>query len=436
MKSVKIRKTTRRPVGDLSFPGDKSLSHRAIIFGALAEGTSHFTNVLDGEDCVQTRKAFEAFGVRFRLRNSTDIEVAGKGLGGLSAPSREVYLGNSGTSMRLLLGILAGQPFEAVLAGDPSLSARPMRRVTGFLRQMGASVDGRDDANYAPLKIHGGRLKGIDAGLPVASAQVKSALLLAGLYAEGTTRVTEPAKSRDHTERFLKFFGAQIKEEGLTVSVEGGQKLEARSFEIAGDISSAAFFMAMAALIPGSKISFHDLLWNSTRRGIAEVLKRSGIEFSKIKLSQAEGPEIKADFSITSQPFGAFDIKKEELPTLIDEVPILTVLATQVKGVSVIHDADELRVKETDRIDSMVRSLSKMGAKIWARGNTLYVEGPTALKGAVVNSSKDHRTAMSLVVAGMIAEGETVVEDIECINTSFPAFFKLLDQLEVPYEFL
>jgi len=267
---------------------------------------------------------------------------------------------------------------------------------------------------------------------------VKSALLLAGLYARGETRVTEPEKSREHTERFLKFFSVKIKEEGLTVSIEGGQKLEARSFEIAGDISSAAFFMAMAALIPVSKISFRDVLWNPTRTGVVEALKRMGVEFQNLSVKN-DGPEPTADFAIVgtthASSLRSFEIKKQGLPALIDEIPILTVLATQAKGTSVIHDADELRVKETDRIDSMVGNLSKMGAKIWVQGNTLYVEGPTPLKGAVVNSFKDHRTAMSIIVAGMIAKGETVVEDVECVRTSFPAFFELLGKLGVPYQF-
>ncbi len=445
MKNVKIKKITKEISETLSFPGDKSLSHRAIIFGSLAEGVSEFQNVLEGEDCVCTREAFAGMGVKIGASDGGRMRIEGQGLRSLKAPSKEIYCGNSGTSMRLLLGVLAGQPFQSVLTGDPSLSSRPMRRVTDYLKKMGAGIDGKDNANYAPLTVKGRNLEAIGANLPVSSAQVKSALLLAGLYARGETRVTEPEKSRDHTERFLKFFGAKVKEEGLTTSIEGGQKLEARSFEIAGDISGAAFFMAMAALIPVSKVSFRGVLWNPTRTGVVEVLKRMGVEFQNLSVKN-NGPEFAADFAIHGgagfprpgeeiSPLRSFEINKNELPSLIDEIPILTVLATQAEGTSVIHDADELRVKETDRIDSMVGSLSKMGAKIWVKGNTLYVEGPTPLKGAVVNSFKDHRTAMSLIVAGMIAKGETGVEDVECVRTSFPAFFELLGKLGVPYQF-
>jgi 3-phosphoshikimate 1-carboxyvinyltransferase len=432
VKNVEIKKPTKKLSGTLSFPGDKSLSHRAIIFGALAKGSSSFTNVLSGEDCVCTRRAFESMGVPIQCQSPTEITILGKGLHGLQKPTHEIYLGNSGTSMRLLLGILSGNPFEATLSGDPSLSSRPMRRVTGYLTQMGARFEGRDNANFAPITVRGGDLKAISADLPVASAQVKSAILLAGLYASGTTRVTEPSKSRDHTERFLSFFGAKIKEEGLSVSVEGGQTLQGRSFEIPGDISSAAFFMAIAALFPGSELGFQKVLWNPTRTGMVEVLKRMNVSISEEKLS-AGGPEITADFKIHAEKLKAFEIHREELPSLIDEIPILTVLATQAQGTSVIHDADELRVKETDRIQSMVTALSKMGADIHAQGNSLFIKGPTPLCGAEVDSFKDHRTAMSMVVAGMIAQGSTLVRDVECVNTSFPNFFELLGKIGVDF---
>ncbi len=432
--NIKIKKITKGLSGRLSFPGDKSLSHRAIIFGSLAEGESRFTNVLSGEDCVCTRKAFEAMGIEIKsFKNGTELRIKGKGLHGLKAPKHDLYLGNSGTSMRLLLGILAGQSFEATLTGDPSLSSRPMRRVTDHIKEMGASFEGKDNANFAPIKVKGGKLKSIHAQLPIASAQVKSAILLAGLYAKGKTSVTEPEKSRDHTEQFLRYFGAKIEEKGLTVSMKGEQKLKAKKFGIAGDISSAAFFMAMALLIPESGVQFSTVLDNPTRTGIWDVLIRMGVNDNRHG-GQLGGPEMIADFSLHSQPLKAFEIRKAELPALIDEIPILCVLATQAEGRSVIHDADELRVKETDRINSMVSQLSKMGAKIKAEGNTLIIQGPTALHGAKVNSFKDHRTAMSLIVAGMVAKGETVVEDLECINTSFPNFFELLKKVGVRYE--
>lgn len=432
MKNVRINKVTHSPKGALSFPGDKSLSHRAIIFGSLAEGESHFTNVLPAEDCVCTLEAFRAMGVEIRQKSPTELTIVGQGLRSLRVPKRELWMGNSGTAMRLLLGVLAGQDFEATLTGDPSLSSRPMRRVTDYLKQMGAVIEGKDGANFAPLQVHGGKLKAIDAKLPIASAQVKSALLLAGLYAEGETQITEPEKSRDHTERFLHYFGAEgIKERGLTVSITAPKKLEGRSFEIAGDVSSAAFFMGLAALVAGAEISFRSVLWNPTRTGIVDILKGMGVQIERLKVSE-KGPELTADFIIRhTKDLKPFNISKTELPRLIDEVPILTLLATQAQGVSVIHDADELRVKETDRIHSMVTGLSSLGAKVKSEGNTIIIEGPTPLKGATLDSFKDHRTAMSFLVAGMIAKEPVTVKDLDCINTSFPNFFELLKTLGI-----
>ncbi len=437
IQSVSVHKVSTPVSGALSFSGDKSLSHRAIMFGALAEGKSSFTNVLSGEDCVCTRKAFEAMGVTIEAESPETLTVWGKGLGGLRASATALDCGNSGTSMRLLSGILAGQSFESTLTGDPSLSSRPMRRVTDYLKQMGAVIEGRDNANYAPLKIKGQRLSPIDAKLTVSSAQVKSAILLAGLYAKGCTSVTEPVLSRDHTENFMEYFGVKIKREGLRVSVEGGQKLEARSFPIAGDVSSAAFFMAMAVLLPGASIEFKSVLNNPSRTGIFEVLKRMGVVFGNWNDGKMAGPEKVVDFSLNAQKLKAFEIKKEELPSLIDEVPILMVLATQAEGVSVIHDADELRVKESDRIETMTTGLRKMGADIRVEKNTIYINPngkKTLLRGTEVDSFKDHRVAMSLVVAGMIAKGESGVKDTHCINTSFPTFFDLLSRLGIVYK--
>ena len=435
MTQVRLKKHSAPLSGTLSFPGDKSLSHRAIIFGSLSEGISSFKNVLSGEDCVCTREAFEAMGVDIKSSSDgTEVVIIGKGLHGLKEPKKELYLGNSGTSMRILSGVLAGQPFKTTLTGDPSLSSRPMKRVTSYLRQMGAVIEGRDDGNFAPLTIKGGKLKPIDVSLAVSSAQVKSAILLAGLYANGTTSVTEPVLSRDHTELFLRYFGANIKQEGLKVSIAGGQTLNAKSFEIPGDISSAAFFMAIAILLKDSAIKFQNILFNETRIGIVKVLERMGAPLMSVGHDKLGRPEMMADFSLMTQKLRGTEVMREELPSLIDEIPILCVLATQAQGKTVIHDADELRVKETDRIDSMITALSLMGAKIKSEKNTILIEGPTPLKGAVVDSRKDHRTAMSLIVAGLIAEGEQTVKDVDCINTSFPTFFKLLDQLKISYQ--
>lgn len=415
--------------GALSFPGDKSLSHRAIIFGALAEGVSHFTNVLPAEDCVCTRRAFEAMGVRIVRRGPSELWVHGRGLHGLRRPRRPLWMGNSGTAMRLLLGILAGQPFTARLTGDPSLSSRPMRRVTDPLSQMGAKIQGKRGGDRAPLSITGAKVSPIKAKLKISSAQVKSAILLAGLYADGVTSVTEPVRSRDHTERFLRYFGVPVAQKGARVSVRGPARLRARSFEIAGDISSAAFFMALSVLVPGADIRFRNVLWNPTRIGIVNVLKRMGVSV-RIERLRREGPEPAADFRLLRRgPLKAFTIRRGELPSLIDEVPILCVLATQARGRSVIEDADELRVKETDRIRSMTEGLTRMGARIRARGNTLIIDGPTPLRGAEIRSFGDHRTAMSHIIAGLAADGRTRVTDVECIDTSFPDFFKLLKKL-------
>ena len=438
MKSVRVSKQTTGLSGSLSFPGDKSLSHRAIIFGSLAEGTSHFTNVLAGEDCLCTRKAFEGMGVRMESgKDDTELTIHGVGLKGLQAPKKQLYLGNSGTSMRLLMGLLAGQNFSTTLTGDPSLSNRPMKRVAEPLRLMGAKIEGKDNGNFAPITIHGSKLKGINYKSPIASAQVKSAILLAGLYAEGQTCVAESEKSRDHTESFLRHFGARTQDEGLKISVEGNQKLEGRSFEVAGDISSAAFFMVMSLLLPESNVQFQSVLHNPTRTGIFSALEDMGVDFSAMRhrIGGVSGPEPMADFSLMSQKaLKSFKIKKEQLPRLIDEIPILCVLATQAEGESVIHEADELRVKESDRIEAILSLLKPMGADIRAEGNTIYIKGPTKLKGAVVDSKKDHRIAMSGIIAGLIAEGETTVRDIECIDTSFPTFFKLLEQLKIPFQ--
>ncbi len=434
-QNVEVKTSTGAIKGALSFPGDKSLSHRALIFGSLARGISRFKNVLWGEDCVCTRKAFEAMGVQIKTKNNSEITITGGGLHALKKPGKSLYLGNSGTSMRLLMGLLAAQPFESKLTGDLSLSSRPMKRVSEPLSHMGADIQGKGGANFAPLTIRGKKLKGDRFKLKVSSAQVKSALLLAGLYADGQTSITEPVKSRDHSERFLKYFGAKIKENGNTVTIRSGQTLKARSFEIAGDISSAAFFMAIAALLPSSDIQFRSVLWNPTRTGVVSVLKRMGVRFIGLRVRK-NGPEPVADFKIKTGQLKAFQISKKELPALIDEIPILTVLATQAHGISVIHDADELRVKETDRIHSMVTTLSKMGACIEAKGNTLTIKGPTPLTGTKVDSFKDHRTAMSLIVAGLVAQGTTRVQDTECINTSFPNFFELLKKIGITTRFV
>ncbi len=404
-------------------PGDKSISHRAILFGALAEGESAYENILEAEDCLHTLDALRQMGIEIHHEKGTGrVLIAGKGLRGLSKPGRELYLGNSGTSMRLLLGILAGQKFETALAGDPSLSVRPMRRVTDPLKQMGAQIKGRENGNFAPLTIRGGKLRGIDFDNKLSSAQVKSALLFAGMYAESRTLIREEIPSRDHTERFLETSGAHFQKFGHDLVIEKTEMLLPMRARVPGDISSAAFFITGAAMIPGSEVTIQNVGLNSTRAGILEVLKRMGAKI-EIQITQTS-PEPMGNIRVQGVKLKGTGITHQEIPSLIDELPVLMVAMALAEGESLISGAAELRVKETDRIRSMVGNLKALGASIEELPDGSLIRGVEELRGATVESFGDHRTAMSMGVASLAAKGPITVTDTDCIATSYPAFME------------
>lgn len=415
--------------GEFVPPGDKSISHRAVMFGGLSQGKSRYTHFLQAEDCLRTMHAFQAMGVSVTLDPKTAaIEIDGKGLSGLKAPAGELYMGNSGTSMRLFMGILSGQRFEATLTGDPSLSKRPMKRVTQPLKQMGAQIKGADNGNFAPLTIRGGRLQGISFENMLSSAQVKSAILLAGLYAEGQTRVSEPIVSRDHTEKFLEAAGARFKKDGPWLVIEKTEVLKPMDAEIPGDMSAAAFFLAGAAMTPGSEVTIRKVCLNPTRTGILDVLKRMG---ASVEVRQTQAiPEPMGDVYIRGGKLKGTRISKAEIPSLIDELPIIMTAMALAEGESLVSGAEELRVKETDRIQSMVTNLKAVGANIEELPDGCLIRGMERFQGGVkVQSFGDHRTAMSLAIATLVMDGELTIEDTDCVATSFPEFFDVFKRL-------
>lgn len=413
--------------GEIKVPGDKSISHRAVIFGALARGVTKVHGFLPGEDTWRTVECFRKMGIDIQ-REQDLVVIEGKGLKGLQEPEDVLDAGNSGTTARLIMGLLAGNPFYSVITGDLSLKKRPMDRVVEPLKKMGAVVYGRQGANLLPLTVMGGNLKGIDYLSPVASAQVKSALLLAGLYAKGPTAVTEPYLSRDHTERMMKHFGINIKKEENRVEVEGFPEIEGKRVEVPGDFSSAAYFMVAASLLPGSFLRILKVGVNPTRTGLLEVLKEMGANIT-LEKERIENEEPVADIKIEYAPLKGVEIKGDLIPRLIDEIPVLAVAASLAEGETVIREASELRVKESDRIDTMEKELKKMGAKIKGLPDGLVIEGTGELKGAVCESHGDHRIAMAAAVAGLVARGETIIKGSDCINISFPEFPKTLKSL-------
>jgi 3-phosphoshikimate 1-carboxyvinyltransferase len=416
--------------GKFTPPGDKSVSHRAIMFGSLASGTSVYTHFLEAEDCLNTLKSFQSMGVSIDWEKGKKVTIHGVGMQGLKKPASELYLGNSGTSMRLMLGILAGQRFDCTLTGDPSLSSRPMKRVTVPLKQMGAQIKGKDNGNFAPLTIHGGKLKGIDFENKLSSAQVKSALLLAGLYADGTTRITEPVLSRDHTERFLEASGAKFRKEnnGLILSIEKTDSLKPISGEIPGDISAAAFFIVGAALFPGSEVTIEKVCLNPTRTGLLAVLERMGADLD-IEVTQ-EIPEPLGNIHVRGKRLRGVRIQHAEIPSLIDELPIIMIAMALAEGESLISGAEELRVKETDRIHSMVTNLKKIGASAEELPDGCIIKGVERFHGGEVQSYGDHRTAMSFAIATLAMNEELKIQDTECVATSFPNFFQEFERLK------
>jgi 3-phosphoshikimate 1-carboxyvinyltransferase len=413
--------------GEIFLPGDKSISHRAIMLGSIAQGETRIKGFSDCADCRNTVKAFLKLGIEIKEHSEGELTVYGQGLKGLTCPREIIDAGNSGTTMRLLSGILAGQDFTSTITGDEYLLKRPMRRIILPLREMGAKISSPDD-NHPPLTIVGQKLKAIDYHSPIASAQVKSCIILAGLYAKGRTSVTEPSPSRDHTERMLKYLGAPLKIRGTTVSIEGLFKLEAKPITIPGDISSAAFFIIACLLLQNSKIKIKGVGINPTRTGIIDVLKQMGAKIIIENVHEICGEPV-ADLIVKSSTLRGTKIGGDLIPRIIDEIPVLAVAATQAKGITEISDAQELRVKESDRIGNVVSELSKMGASIKEKEDGMVISGGKRLLGNSVNSFGDHRMAMALVIAGLIADGETTISDVECINTSFPHFMDILNRM-------
>ena len=414
--------------GRAQVPGDKSISHRALLLGAIAEGTSRVDGFLPAADCLATLEAVRALGVDLEEHSPTSLTVHGVGLRGLQEPDEVLDCRRSGTTMRLLAGLLAGQQFLSVLSGGAQLRRRPMARVAEPLKSMGAAVLGRDGGRLPPLAIQGGNLRGIDYALPVASAQVKSAILLAALYARGTTKLSVPGPARDHTERMLAAMGAALETGEGTVEIEPGQPLVPVDVTVPGDVSSAAYLMVAATLLPGSEIRIEGVGVNPTRTGLLDIMRAMGADLT-MSGEQVMGGEPVARLSVRGTELRGVEIGGDLVVRAIDEFPILAVAATQARGETIVRDAAELRLKETDRIATTVRELRRLGAEIEPRPDGFAVSGPTPLKGAAVHSHGDHRLAMALAVAGLVARGETVVEDTACIADSFPDFTGILASL-------
>ncbi len=409
--------------GSIRVAGDKSISHRAIMIGALAEGITKVSGFLEGEDCLATLAAFRAMGVRIYGPEQGQVTIYGVGLHGLQAPAAPLYLGNSGTSMRLLAGLMAGQAFDVVMAGDASLTRRPMKRVTVPLGQMGARIEA-STTGTPPLKISGGQaLRGIDYAMPVASAQVKSSLLLAGLYAGGTTCVTEPAPTRDHTERMLSGFGYTIEREGNRVCLEGGGRLHAATIDVPADISSAAFFMVGASIAPGSDLMLQHVGINPTRIGVINILREMGADIELLN-SREVGGEPVADIRVRSAPLRGIRIPEDQVPLAIDEFPALFIAAACAEGETVLTGAEELRVKESDRIQVMADGLTTLGIVANPTPDGIIIRGGQ-LGGGRIDSHGDHRIAMAFAMGALRADAEIMIEDCANVRTSFPNFLEL-----------
>jgi len=428
MEAKKLKTNQKTLNGKVVVPGDKSISHRAVMFGSIASGVTTIEHFLPGEDCLSTISCFKNLGVDIE-RDGTKVTVYGNGLSGLKEPNAVLDVGNSGTTIRLLMGILSGQPFHSVLIGDDSIAKRPMTRVTLPLAQMGARISGRNKAEFTPLSLSGGDLKAIEYKLPVASAQVKSAILLAGLQADGVTTVIEPEKTRDHTERMIQMFGGEVKTDGNRVSVCGGQQLAGTHVRVPGDISSAAFFLVAGAIVPNGSIELTNVGLNPTRTGIIDVLKQMGANMV-IEEEQTEATEPIGTIKIQSSTLKGTVISGDLIPRLIDEIPVIALLATQAEGETVIKDAAELKVKETNRIDTVVNELRKLGANIEATPDGMVIHGNNStLKGGTVSSHGDHRIGMMLAVAALISDGDVYLENSDAVAVSYPNFFDDLHSL-------
>jgi 3-phosphoshikimate 1-carboxyvinyltransferase len=418
---------------EFGVPGDKSMSHRAAILGGLSNGPCVIRNFLPSEDCLNTLNAMKALGAPHEVLDELagygplNLRIRGRAMK-LDAPGAPIDCGNSGTGMRLLAGLLAGQPFASELYGDASLSSRPMGRITGPLGQMGARIEPRGEKpGCAPLRIEPARLKAITYEMPVASAQVKSAVLLAGLFAEGTTTVIQPVTTRDHTERMLASFRIITRQVGNAISIDGGQVPAGCDFTVPGDISSAAFWLVAAAALPGSRLLVKDVGLNPTRTAILKVLSRMGAHMSEI-FHHEEG-EPSGNIEIHGAPLKATTILAGEVPNLIDEIPVIAVAAALAEGRTVIRNARELRVKETDRIATVVHNLRAMGAVVEEFDDGMEIDGGHPLRGAQLDSFGDHRIAMAFAIAGLFASGETIIRNTSCVNTSYPGFHHHLDAI-------
>lgn len=419
--------------GEITPPPDKSLSHRAVMFASIARGRSIVRNFLKAEDPISTMNAFRVMGIEIEEKTGNELIIQGKGLYGLKEPFDVINCGNSGTTARLISGILSGNPFFSILTGDDSLKQRPMARVINPLKEMGADISARNGDKYLPMAIKGKVLKAINYNMPVASAQVKSCLMLAGLYANGTTIITEPQKSRDHTERMLTAMGAEIEVEGLTIKVKGeGSRvkgLQPIDMTIPSDFSSAAFFIAAALIVPDSEILVRDICVNPTRTGLLDVIKNMGGDIRIENMRDVSGEPVADIYCKGADSLKAVKIGADIMPSLIDEFPILCVIATQADGVTEIRGAEELRVKESDRIKAMSSELKKMGAELEEYPDGISIKGKAPLKGSVVESYHDHRIAMSLAIAALAAEGTTTINNPSCADISFPGFFEELKRI-------
>ncbi len=411
--------------GTISVPGDKSVSHRAVMLSSLSAGNCSVSGLLLSEDCLRTVECFKAMGVKIEGDASGTYRIEGKGLYGLKQPKDILYVGNSGTTIRLMLGILAGQGFDATVTGDESIKRRPMLRVVEPLRLMGAKIHGRDGGKFAPLEIIGGSLQGISWDMPVASAQVKSCLMLAGLYASGETAVCEPSRSRDHTENMFRHFGIPFRQDGNRVTVGKVLSFPGRDIDVPGDISSAAFFMVAACIVPDSALKLANVGINPSRTGIIEVLKKMGADIT-VENERTECGERRADITVRSSDLKGCEISGDLIPRLIDEIPVIAVAASFADGETVIKDARELKVKESDRIAVVAEEYSKLGMKIKPTDDGMIIKPVNRFKGGKVESHGDHRIAMSLAIAGLAADDAVIINDTECIETSFPGFEKLL----------
>lgn len=416
--------------GSFELIGDKSISHRAIMFSSISKGHNKISNFLMGQDCLSTISCFKKMGVDIDIKGN-EVFVKGNGLYGLKPPKDLLDVGNSGTTIRLLSGILAGNNFDATLIGDESIGKRPMKRVTDPLRMMGCKIEGKDDANYTPIKIYGGNLKGIDYNMPVASAQVKSALILASLYADSKSIIREKVKSRNHTEIMLKSFGADINVNDLDITINPVKELFNQDIYIPGDISSAAFIIVGALITKGSEVLIKNVGLNKTRTGIIDVVKNMNGNIEIIN-QRLVGGELVGDLLVKySKDLNATTIDKTIIPRLIDEIPVIAVLATQAEGTTIIKDAKELKVKESNRIKSVVDNLKLMGADIEELEDGMIIKGKTKLNGASITTFKDHRIAMAFSIANLICDTDVVLDDKECIDISFPGYFDLLKKLSI-----